>query len=120
MTASTTQRIRGLLRSIPPTFGCTDSRWGREFVEHAISDEALIDATQGIDKSLQNFFSLHHDQGKLFQLTSALELLSVVDDNLDAKHALAFGINLQSQLATVHLEYRQIIRRFLDRYFPLG
>jgi hypothetical protein len=38
-----------------------------------------------------------------------LELLSVVDDNLDAKHALAFGINLQSQLATVQLEYRQIV-----------
>ena len=31
-----------------------------------------------------------------------------MDDKLDAKHALAFGINLQSQLATVHLEYRQI------------
>jgi hypothetical protein len=43
-----------------------------------------------------------------------------VDDGLDAKHALAFGINLQSQLAAVQLEYRQIIPRFLDRYFPLG
>ena len=43
-----------------------------------------------------------------------------MDDDLDTKHALAFGINLQSQLAAVQLEDRQIIRRFLDRYFPFG
>jgi hypothetical protein len=43
-----------------------------------------------------------------------------VDDNLDAKQALAFGINLQSQFAAMQLKDRQIIRRFLDRYFPLG
>ena len=52
--------------------------------------------------------------------TPTLELLSIVDDDLDAKHALAFGINLQSQLAAVQFEDRQIIRSFLDRYFPSG
>jgi hypothetical protein len=63
---------------------------------------------------------LYHDLGKLLQRTPTLELLGIVDDDLDAKHALAFGIDLQSQLTAVQLEYRQIIRRFLDRYFPLG
>jgi len=59
---------------------CKHSRGDREFVEHTISDEALIDATQGIHKSLQNFLCLHHDLGKLLQRTSTLELLSIVDE----------------------------------------
>ena len=32
-------------------------------------------------------------------------------NRFDAKHAFAFGIDLQGQLATVQLEDRQIIRR---------
>jgi hypothetical protein len=43
-----------------------------------------------------------------------------VCDGLDAKDAFAFGIDLQSQLATVQFEDRQIIHRSLDRDFPLG
>ena len=39
---------------------------------------------------------------------------------LDTKHAFAFGIDLQSQVATVQLEDCQIIRRSLDRDFPWG
>ena len=38
----------------------------------------------------------------------------------DAKHAFAFGIDLQGQLAAVQLEDRQIIRRSVDRDFPFG
>jgi hypothetical protein len=41
-------------------------------------------------------------------------------NRFDAKHALAFGMDLQGQLATVQLEDRQIIRRSLDRDFPFG
>jgi hypothetical protein len=89
-------------------------------LKHAICDEALIDATQDIHESLQNVLGMHHDLGKLLQRAPTPEFLGIVDDNLDAKHALAFGIDLQSQLAAVQLEDRQIIRRFLDRYFPLG
>ena len=58
--------------------------------------------------------------GKFLQRTSAPQFLGVVDHGLDAKYALAFGIDLQSQLAAVQLEDRQIIRRSLDRYFPFG
>src|SRR5262245_64530187 len=41
-------------------------------------------------------------------------------DRFDAKDAFAFGIDLQSQLAAVQLEDRQIIHRSLDRDFPFG
>src|SRR5689334_5427230 len=41
-------------------------------------------------------------------------------NRFDAKHAFAFAIDLQSQLATVQLEDRQIIGRSLDRDFPFG
>ena len=34
--------------------------------------------------------------------------------------SLALGIDLQSQLAAMQFENRQIIRRFLDRDFPLS
>jgi hypothetical protein len=47
--------------------------------------------------------------GKLLQRVPALQLLSVVHDNLNAKHALAFGINLQSQFTAVQLKNRQIM-----------
>src|ERR1700730_15954830 len=43
-----------------------------------------------------------------------------LSNGLDAKHAFAFGIDLQSQLAAVQLEDRQIIRRSLNRDFPFG
>ena len=65
-----------------------------------------------IHEALQNVIGLDHDLGKPLQRTSAAEFRGIVDDHLDAKYALAFGINLQSQLAT--LEDRQIIRRFLE------
>src|SRR5712664_3079230 len=41
-------------------------------------------------------------------------------NDLDAKDAFALGIDLQSQLAAVQLEDRQIIRRSLNRDFPFG
>src|SRR5947209_10001181 len=44
----------------------------------------------------------------------------VVGNGLNAKYAFAFGIDLQSQVAAVQLEDGQIIRRFLDRDFPLA
>src|SRR5215469_3615616 len=43
-----------------------------------------------------------------------------MDHDLDAKYALAFGIDLERQPAAVQLEDRQIVHRSLDRYFPLG
>src|SRR5881397_1631983 len=41
-------------------------------------------------------------------------------DCFDAKDTLAFGIDLQCQLAAMQFEDRQIIRRSLDRDFPFS
>ena len=41
-------------------------------------------------------------------------------NRFDAKHAFAFGIDLEGQLAAVQLEDRQIIGRSLDRDFPFA
>ena len=43
-----------------------------------------------------------------------------VSSTRQAKYALAFGINLQRQLAAMQLEDRQIIRGFLNRHFPFS
>ncbi|HUE00901.1 MAG TPA: hypothetical protein VMR62_15125 [Bryobacteraceae bacterium] len=83
-------------------------------------DETLIDATESIHEPLENGFRFGHNLGKPLQRTSAPEFLGIVDDHLDAKDAFAFGLDLQSQLAAVQLEDRQIIRRSLDRDFPFG
>src|SRR5882762_9871935 len=58
--------------------------------------------------------------GKLLQRPPTIQSLGIVGNGLDAKHAFAFGIDLQTQLAAVQLEDRQIIRRSLDRHFPVG
>jgi hypothetical protein len=39
-------------------------------------------------------------------------------NRFDAKHAFAFSIDLEGQLAAMQLEDRQIIRRSLDRDLP--
>src|SRR4029077_9297884 len=65
-------------------------------------------------------FQSPHHLGELLQRATAVELARVMSNRLDAKDAFAFGIDLQSQLAAVQLEDRQIIRRSLDRDFPFG
>src|ERR1700732_4305247 len=57
---------------------------------------------------------------KLFQRATAVELPRIMGNRFDAKHAFAFGIDLEGQLAAVQLEDRQIIGRSLDRDFPFG
>jgi hypothetical protein len=42
----------------------------------------------------------------------------VLHDGFDAQDPFAFGIDLHGELAKVHLEHRQIIRRFLDQDSP--
>jgi hypothetical protein len=57
---------------------------------------------------------------EILQRASATQFPGIVGHGLEAKYALAFGIDLQSQPAAVQLEDRQIIHRSLDRDFPLG
>jgi hypothetical protein len=44
-------------------------------LQHAIGNEALIDAAEGIYESLQNALGLHYDLRKLLQGTPTAELL---------------------------------------------
>lgn len=59
-------------------------------------------------------FSLVTIWGNFSRTRPPPEILGVVHDGLEAEDALAFGISLQGQGAEVHLEHRQVIRRFLD------
>ena len=77
-------------------------------LEHVVSNKALIDAAESIGKSLEYGFQSRDDVRKLFQRATAVELLRIMGNGLDAKGAFAFGIDLQGQLATVQLEDRQI------------
>src|SRR5437867_9965747 len=99
--------MRGLLRSIPPTFvlPTCDGAGSCSSIPSAMA--ARIDATQGIHEWPQNALGLYHDLGELLQRTSIPQFLRIVDHDFDAKHALAFGIDLQSQPATVQLENRR-------------
>src|SRR3954452_4954864 len=65
-------------------------------------------------------FKRETTSGNLSNERPQLSFARVMGDGLEAKHAFAFGIDLQSQLAAVQLEDRQIIRRSLDRDFPFG
>src|SRR5205823_12843942 len=46
------------------------------------------------------------------------QLLRVMHQRLQTKHAFAFGIDLQGYAPADDLEHRQIIRRFLDHDSP--
>src|SRR3954452_19601439 len=65
-------------------------------------------------------FKRETTSGNLSNERPQLSFARVMGDGLEAKHAFAFGIDLQSQLAAVQLEDRQIIRRSLDCDFPFG
>ena len=68
ITASITQRIRFLLRSMPPTHpGLSHGRGSRELFEQAISNEALIDATQRFHESLQDAVGFPYDRREILQ-----------------------------------------------------
>jgi len=110
----------GLVKIDATDEGFAHPRGEGEVLEHFISNKTLIDAAQGIGKSLENGFQSGDRVGKLIQRATTVELLRVMSNRFDAKHALAFGIDLERQLAAVQLEDRQIIRRSLDRDFPFG
>src|SRR3984893_15593970 len=103
-----------------PDDGFADLRGCRQLFEQFIGDEALIDATESIGKPFQHAFQSPHHLGELLQRATAVELARVMSNRLDAKDAFAFAIDLQSQLAAVQLEDRQIIGRSLDRDLPFG
>ena len=81
-------------------------------LEHVISDEALFDAAESVSKSLQYRFQSADHFGKLVQRAAAFEFPRVMGRGFDAEDALAFGVDLEGQLAAVQLEDGQIIATF--------
>src|SRR5712664_3059377 len=71
-------------------------------------------------KPFQDTFQSGDHLRKLVERPAAVELSRVMGNDLDAKDAIAFGIEIQSQLAEAQLGDRQIIRRSLNRDFPFG
>lgn len=58
-----------------------------------------------------------HDFRETGNSYAAPQFSCIMDDGLDAKHALAFAVDLGGQLSEVQLEDRQIPERFLDHGF---
>jgi hypothetical protein len=103
-----------------PDHGLPDAGWERKALEHLVADKALIDAAQSFHESLKHASQPTDDLGEVMQQAPTVELSNILSYSLNAKYALAFGIDLQRQLAAVQLEDCQIIRRSLDRDFPFG
>ena len=55
--------------------------------------------------------------GKPIQHSSTAQIFGVVNNRLEAKYVLALGVRLESQLAKVQFEDRQVVRRCLDHHF---
>jgi hypothetical protein len=98
-----------------PDHGLPDAGWERKALEHLVADKALIDAAQSFHESLKHAPQPTDDLGEVMQQAPTVELSNILSYSLNAKYALAFGIDLQRQLAAVQLEDCQIIRRSLDR-----
>jgi hypothetical protein len=119
MTASANPAHARLVEIDAADYDLSDTGWRRQTLKCLIRDEARVDVAEGIGKSLQQSLQSADDLGEVFQRATAAQLARVMDDDLDAKHAFAFAVNLQSQGTTVQLEDRQIIGRSLDRDFPI-
>lgn len=80
-----------------------------------VAHKGGIEAVQGIEEAGQYFLELGYDRGEIGYRPTATQVSGVVRNNLGAQDAFAFGIDLQREVAKVHFEHRQVIRRFLDR-----
>src|SRR5262249_10584779 len=73
-----------------------------------------VDAVQGGQEPLQDAQGARDDDRKALQYPTATQVLSIVDDDFEAEHTLAFGIRLEGQLAEMQLEHRQVIHKMLE------
>src|SRR6516225_8002261 len=112
--------MRALFRSIPPTLVLpTDDGVGSSSSMLSAMKHWSIQLKASIKRSRMSLACIRI-RGNFSSECPHRSCSSIVHHDLNAKHAFAFGINLQSQFAAVQLKDRQIIRRFLDGYFPLG
>ena len=76
----------------------------RQMLQRVVRDETLVYTGQCLHESLQDALQLRNDAGKFLHRPSTIQFLNVVRHGLDAKYPLAFGIDLQRQLAAVQPE----------------
>ena len=112
MTASATRREARLVQIDTPDRGLPDARRRRQTLEHLVADKALIDAAQSFGESLEHALPSADHLGDVVQQAPTVELSDVMSDSLDAKSALAFGIDLQSQLAAMQLCSLKTVRSY--------
>jgi len=97
-----------------------DLRWAGKFVQSVIADESGIPTIEISQEAFENLPKAGDDPWKSLEQSAAAQFFAVVDDDLETKHAFAFGIGLQSQSAEMPLEDRQVIHRCLDDGFESG
>ncbi len=77
-------------------------------------DAGYIDAMDCLQETIQDAFESHDDIWEFGQGSSTRQSTSIVDNDLDAQDAFAFGTYLCGELVKVNFEHRQIICRSLD------
>jgi len=94
--------------------GLTDlGRFG-QLIQDVVRDNRDINTVQGIEETIQNVCQAQDNLGKLGQRAATAQIFCVVNNNLSAQDAFAFGIHLDGDLSKVKLEDRQVILRSLD------
>lgn len=86
-------------------------------VQAIIRDGNKINAAQGIQETIQDFFQSQDDLGEFGQRAATMQFFGIVNDDLNAQDAFAFGVHLGGNLPEVYLEHRQVILRSLDHDF---
>jgi len=113
--AAISARILGLLISIPATRVAPSIEGRDKLCSVPSSIEGCIHTTQNSHRASDNRFKSGHDFRKAVNPYAASQLSCIMDNRLDAKHALAFAVDLGGQLSEVQLENCQIPDRFLVR-----
>src|SRR5215510_856678 len=107
----------GLVEVDATDSGLADLRGSRKLIQSVIADEGGIHVIQVAEELLEDLTEPEDDLGETVQQPAAAQLLCVVSNGLETKYVFAFGVCLQSQLAEVELEDRQVITRCLDHNF---
>jgi hypothetical protein len=76
--------------------------------------EAGVHTIQVVQEPAEHIAKPRDNLWETVQPAATAEFGSIVHNRFEAEDALAFGVRLQSQLAKVQLENRQIIRRSVD------
>ncbi|MBU2611791.1 MAG: hypothetical protein KJ606_12730 [Chloroflexi bacterium] len=72
---------------------------------------------QGIQEAVQDSLQAQNNLREIGQRAATVQFFGIVNDDLNAQNAFAFGVHLGGNLSKVELEDRQVILRSLDHDF---